>query len=203
MKLYFAPRTRAARVRWLLEELGIPYELVRLDLSKQENQKPEYLAVNPLGELPALVDGDVTLLEPSAICLYLADRFPEKQLAPLAGDAVRAAYYQWLLFAEVTLQPAVMRFHEHAQLPEKEKSDVHTQGALARHRAQLNAVLDVVDARVADRDFLAGDQFTAADVMTASILHLANHLQLLEERPRLVKYVYLHCQRPASRRAVT
>src|ERR1700733_14190179 len=82
MKLYFAPRTRASRPRWLLEELGVPYELVRLDLSTQENRAPEFLAVSPLGQLPALVDGDTTLLEPSAICLYLADRSPEKQLAP-------------------------------------------------------------------------------------------------------------------------
>src|SRR5450432_3445744 len=104
MKLYFAPRTRASRPRWQLEELGIPYQLVKLDLSKQENQTPEFLAVSPLGELPVLVDGDVTLLEPAAICLYLADRFPEKQLAPLPGSAARGAYLQWLLFAEATLQ---------------------------------------------------------------------------------------------------
>jgi glutathione S-transferase len=69
MKLYFAPRTRAIRPRWLLEELGVPYELVKLDLTRQENNTPEYLAVNPLGEVPALVDGEVTLLESLASCL--------------------------------------------------------------------------------------------------------------------------------------
>ena len=81
MKLYFAPRTRAVRARWLLEELGVPYELIKLDLARQENTTPAYLAVHPLGEVPALVDGDVTLLESLAICLHLADRFPEKHLA--------------------------------------------------------------------------------------------------------------------------
>ena len=77
MKLYFAPRTRATRARWLLEELGVPYELVKLDLARQENTTPAYLAVHPLGEVPALVDGEVTLLESLAICLHLADRYGE------------------------------------------------------------------------------------------------------------------------------
>jgi glutathione S-transferase len=203
MKLYFAPRTRSARPRWLLEELEVPYDLVRLDLSKQENRTPDYLAVSPLGELPALVDGDLTLLEPVAIYLHLADRFPEKKLAPPPGSAERGAYYQWLLFAEATLAPVVMALHEHAQLPEQQKSAAHVQEALTGHRARLGAVLDVVEARIQDRDFLAAGHFTAADLVMASILHLANHLKLLEDRPRLVKYVYLHCQRPASRRAVS
>jgi glutathione S-transferase len=108
MKLYFAPRTRAIRARWLLEELGVPYELIKLDLARQENSTPTYLAVHPLGEVPALVDGDVTLLESLAICLYLADRFPEKHLAPLMGSAERGPYYQWMAFAEVSLAPVVM-----------------------------------------------------------------------------------------------
>ena len=203
MKLYFAPRTHSTRPRWLLEELEVPYELVRLDLSKQENRTPDYLAVSPLGEVPALVDGEVTLLVPSAICLYLADRFPEKQLAPPLGSPERGAYYQWLLFAEATLAPVVMSFHEHAQLPEEQKTAAHAQEALARHHARLGALLDVVAAEVEDRDFLAAGRFTAADLVMASILHLANHLKLLEDRPRLVKYIYLHCQRPASRRAVS
>jgi glutathione S-transferase len=203
MKLYFAPRTRASRSRWLLEELGIPYELVRLDLSKQENLTPEFLAVSPLGELPALIDGAVTILEPAAICLYLADRFPEMQLAPPLGSSERGAYLQWLLFAEVTLQPVVMRFHQHAQLSEAHKSTARVQEVLAKDRVGLDAVLDVVDAEVAGRDFLAAGHFTAADLVMAAILHLANHLQLLEERPRLVSYVRLHCERPACARAVS
>jgi glutathione S-transferase len=203
MKLYFAPRTHSVRPRWLLEELEVPYDLVRLDLLKQENQTPDYLAVSPLGEVPALVDGELTLLEPSAICLYLADRFPEKRLAPPPGSTERGAYYQWLLFAEATLAPVVITFHEHAQRPEEQKSAAHAQEALAKHHARLSALLDVVDAEIEDRDFLAAGYFTAADLVMASILHLANHLKLLEDRPRLVKYVYLHCQRPASRRAVS
>src|SRR3954471_7487732 len=75
MQLYFAPRTRSARPRWLLEELEVPYELVRVDLSKQEHRTPEHLALHPFGEVPVLVDGDLTLFDTSAMVLYLADRF--------------------------------------------------------------------------------------------------------------------------------
>ena len=203
MKLYFAPRTRSTRARWLLEELGVAYELVKLDLSKQENETPAFRAVSPLGEVPALVDGDVTLFDPSAICLYLADRSPEKQLAPPPGSPERGAYYQWLLFAEGPLDAAVMAFHRHAQLPEAQRSSAQLQEALTAQRARLHEVLDVVDAALGERDVLVGDHLTAVDVSMASILHLAHHLGLLEKHPRLVEYVRRHTQRPAVRRAVS
>ncbi|MBN8228386.1 glutathione S-transferase family protein [Corallococcus macrosporus] len=200
MKLYFAPRTRAVRPRWLLEELGVPYELVRLDLARQENTAPAYLAVNPLGELPALVDGDVTLLESLAICLHLADRFPEKHLAPPVGSAERAAYYGWMAFAELSLDPVVMVFHRDMQAPaEREPSDA----AVEKHRARLTAVLDVIQKGLGGREVLVGQTFTAADVVMASILHLANTLMLLGGHPELVAYVRRHSLRPAVRRAVT
>ncbi len=203
MKLYFAPRTRAIRPRWLLEELGVPYELVRLDLARQENTTPAYLAVHPLGEVPALVDGEVTLLESLAICLHLADRFPEKHLAPLIGSAERGPYYQWMAFAEVRLDPVVIEFYMHAQLPEEQKASAHSQEELAKHRTRLTAVLDVIDVGLGGREFLVGGAFTAADVVMASILHLANTLKLLDGHPRLVEYVKRHSQRPAVRRAVS
>ncbi|WP_224364265.1 glutathione S-transferase family protein [Hyalangium versicolor] len=202
MKLYFAPRTRAVRPRWLLEELGVPYELVRLDLDRQENTTPSYLAVNPLGELPALVDGDVTLLETLAICLHLADRFPEKRLAPPMGSAERGSYYQWMAFAEARLDPAVMEFYWDAQLPEEQKTSERSEEESAKHRTRLTGVLDFIDVGLGGREFLVGATFTAADVVTASILHLAHKLMLLDGHPRLVEYVKRHSQRPAVRRAV-
>jgi glutathione S-transferase len=194
MKLYFAPRTRAIRPRWLLEELGVPYELVKLDLARQENTTPAYLAVHPLGDLPALVDGEVTLLESLAICLHLADRFPEKHLAPLVGSAERGPYYQWMVFAEVTLDQVVMAFYN---------ASAHSKDELAKHGTRLTAVLDVINAGLGSREFLVGGAFTAADLVTASILHLANTLKLLDGHPRLVEYVKRHTQRPAVRRALS
>ncbi|MBN1205493.1 MAG: glutathione S-transferase family protein [Myxococcaceae bacterium] len=203
MKLYFSPRTRATRARWLLEELGVPYELVKLDLARQENSTPAYLAVHPLGEVPALVDGEVTLLESLAICLYLADRFPEKHLAPLIGSAERGPYYQWMAFAEVSLEPVVMAFYRHAQSPEEKKASAHLNEELAQHRTRLAAVLDVINVGLVGREFLIGGAFTAADVVMASLLHLANTLKLLDGHPRLVEYVKRHTQRPAVRKAVS
>ncbi|NMO19867.1 glutathione S-transferase family protein [Pyxidicoccus fallax] len=202
MKLYFAPRTRAVRPRWLLEELGVPYELVRLDVARQENSTPSYLAVHPLGDVPALVDGDVTLLESLAICLHLADRFPEKHLAPPPGSAERGPYYQWMVFAEVSLDAGVMEFYRHARLSEEQQASTHSAEELARHRTRLGAVLDIIDGGLDGREVLVGGTFTAADVVMASILHLANRLGLLDGHPRLVEYVRRHAQRPAVRKAV-
>jgi len=199
IKLYFAPRTRAIRPRWLLEELGVPYELVRLDLSLHENRTPAFLAVHPLGEVPALVDGDVTLFESSAICLYLADRFPEKHLAPPLGSTDRGLYLQWLLFAEVTLEPVLLELYRHAQLADEKKAGVD----LAAARARLKELLDIVDRWLDGREFVAGGSFTAADLVLASLLHLGHTLKLLEDRPKLVEYVLRHARRAAVRRAVS
>ena len=197
MKLYFAPRTRAVRPRWLLEELEVPYELVKLDLSKQENRTPAHLALHPFGEVPVLIDGEVTLFESSAICLYLADRFPEKRLAPPLGSPHRGPYLQWLLFAEVALDPVVLEFYRNAQLPEAEKAD------LSKQQARIGDVLAVIDGRLGDREFVVGGSFTAADVVMASILHWANTMKLLDVRPRLFDYMMRHARRPATRRAVS
>lgn len=200
MKLYFALRTRAVRPRWLLEELGVPYELVRLDLARQENTTPEYLAVHPLGDLPALVDGDVTLLESLSICLHLADRFPEKHLAPPVGSAERGPYYGWMVFAELSLDPLVMEFYRDAQSPVAREVP---EGEAAKLRTRLTAALDLIQKGLGGREFLVGEAFTAADVVMASILHLANTLMLLDGYPELVAYVRRHSQRPAVRRAVS
>ncbi|AGC45316.1 glutathione S-transferase [Myxococcus stipitatus DSM 14675] len=192
MKLYFAPRTRATRARWLLEELEVPYELVTLDLARQENTTPEYLSVHPQGEVPALVDGHLTLLDSLSICLHLADRFPEKHLAPPPGSSDRGRYYQGMVFAETRLEPAVMELYKNPQ----RASDVSMRHPLA-------VLLDIVDKALGTRDVLVGNTFTAADVLTASLLHLANTLMLLDAHPRLVAYVRRHTQRPAVRRAVS
>ncbi len=203
MKLYFAPRSRSVRPRWLLEELGVPYELVKLDPSKQETSTPAYLAVHPFGEVPALVDGNVTLFESLAICLHLADRFPEKQLAPPPGSADRGLYYQWMLFSETRLDTVVMPFYMHAQLPGEQQVSAPVQEELTRLRARLKDVLDVINAALEGREVLVGGHFTAADVVNASVLHLANTLKLLDGHPRLVEYVMRHSRRPAVRKAVS
>jgi len=184
MRLHFAPRTRSTRSRWLLEELEVPYELVRVDASKSS-------------EVPVLIDGDATLTEPSAICLYLADRFPEKGLAPPIGSPDRGAYLQWLLFAEVTLEPLVL---EH--LPNAQRSEAQKRGPM-QTRTRLESVLAVIDERLSTRAFLVGDSFTTADLVMAAILHLAHTLKLLDGFPLLFDYVIRQTKRPATMRAVS
>src|SRR5256885_9492904 len=105
MKLYYAPQTRATRPRWMLEEIGVPYELVRLQLSKGEHKQPEYLKIHPHGAVPAYSDGEVTMFESAAICAYLADKFPDKRLAPPLGSPQRGLYYQWLVYARAHKEP--------------------------------------------------------------------------------------------------
>jgi glutathione S-transferase len=202
MKLYFSPRTRATRARWLLEELEVPYELVKLDQAKREHEAPEHLSLHPFGGVPVLVDGDVTLFESLAIALYLADSVPSKNLAPAVGAPERGRYLQWLVFAETRLEVAVLQFFQYAQLSEAQKPTAEQHEQFAQHRAQLQAVLHVVDAELNGREFLAAGHFTAADLVMASILHLAHALKLLDAHPRLVDYLFLHCKRPACAKAV-
>jgi glutathione S-transferase len=118
------------------------------------------------------------------------------------GSAERGSYYQWMAFAEVSLDPVVLAFYWHAQLPEEKKASAHANEELAKHGTRLQALLDFIDMGLGDRELLVGGAFTAADVVMASILHLANTLKLLDGHPRLVEYVKRHSQRPAVRRAV-
>ena len=215
MKLFFAPRSRTVRLRWLLEELGVPYELARLD--PQNPQAQAALAVHPPGLVPTLVDGDLTLFEPSALCfVHLADRFPEQHLAPPPGSAERGAYLHWLGFAECVLEPAVMGFHRFGLLPPAQRSSAPEQEALARLRPRLTAALDFVDVGLSGRDFAVSGHFTAADVLLSVLLHLANQQrlspahppwpapgELIEGHPRLFDYLKRHTQRPASIKAAT
>lgn len=170
MKLHHAPRSRSVRARWLLEELGVPYELVRRESA---------------AEAPVLIDGDTTISESPAIVLYLADRHPG--FAPLPHAPERGDYLQWLLFAEATLDPVVVGFLTNPNGP----------------RDRLEQLLAVTEARVANREYVVGDTFTAADIVLASILHLANQLKLLESHPKLYDYTLRHAKRPAVRRALS
>ncbi len=109
MKLYWSPRTRSFTTLWLMEETGQPYERVLTDISTGAQRTPDYLAINPMGKVPALQDGDATLAEASAICAYVAERYPEAKLAPAVGDPRRARYLYWLFFAPSCIEPAIVQ----------------------------------------------------------------------------------------------
>jgi len=197
--LYHSPQSRSVRPRWLLEELGVPYDVVRINLAAGEQKRPGYLKINPNGTVPALVDGDLRLFESAAICQYLADKFPEKALAPRLGTPERGLYYQWIHFAMSGLEPPILALFMHTiRLPEPERLPA----VAAAARPQLAGALDVVEHALAGREHILGAQFTAADVMLGSLLGWARIMRFLaDERPNVSGYVERVTARPAFRRA--
>ncbi len=199
MKLYHATQSRSVRPRWLLEEIGAPYELVRVNLEAGDQKKPEYLTLNPNGTVPTLVDGDLVLFESAAICQYLADKFPDRHLAPPAGTPARGLYYQWIHYAMSGLEPpAVTIFLHTIRKPEAERIPA----LVADARTQLAAALAVVDAALAGREHIVGDRFTAADVMIGSTLQWCQMMGMIGgDLPNVTAYLGRLAGRPALGRA--
>jgi glutathione S-transferase len=110
MKLYFNPQSRAVIAKWMLDECGVAYETVPIDFTKREHKSSEFLKINPAGKLPALVDGETKVFEGAAICLYLADKFPEANLAPKIGAPERGRYVSLMVYSTSQLEPAMGDF---------------------------------------------------------------------------------------------
>jgi len=196
--LYHSNQSRSVRPRWLLEEIGEPYELVRLDMTKGEHKTDAYRRIHPHGQVPALVDGDLTLLESAAICLHLADRFPDAKLAPPLGTPQRGRYYQWVAYTIGTLEPPILQvFANTVMLPEAQRSA----DAAAAGRTQFGAVAKVLSDALGTQPYLLGDAFSAADVMIGSTLAWASFMGLLDGVPTLAAYVERLSQRPAYQRS--
>jgi glutathione S-transferase len=198
LKLYHSAQSRSTRPRWLLEEIGAPFELVRVDLGKQEHKTPQYLQIHPHGSVPALTDGDLTLIESGAICAYLADKFPAARLAPAVGTPDRGTYYQWMFYTMATLEPPLMQVFMHtAMLPEAQRSAK----ALEEGKKKFGEVATVIENALAGKQYLVGEQFSAADVMLGSTVAWAQMLGLLSDWPRVAEYVGRLSSRPAFQRA--
>src|ERR1051326_4568740 len=153
MKLYeFAP-TRSIRARWALQELGVPFEAITVNLIAGENRRPEFLKINPAGKLPVLVDGDVVLTESVAIVLYLAEKYPDGRLLP-AGLAARAQVTRWLLFAATELEQPLWRISRNTFLYPEEQRQPSDVTIASREFQEMAAVLD---AHMQGRQFVVGD----------------------------------------------
>ena len=198
MKLYFAPQSRAVRVAWLMEELGLPYEIERFELGQREMRGPEYRAVHPMGRVPALQDGTVTLFESGAIVQYLLARYGDGRLVPATDSPEFANYLQWLHYAEGMIMPPMNAIVvETILLPPDRRSEVHAK----RATKLLGQMLYAVDAHMQDRDYLA-DTFSGADVMTGHAVVMAQKLGAeMDDKPNLQGYIERLTARPAYQTA--
>jgi glutathione S-transferase len=201
LTLYHSPRTRSVRVLWLLEELGIPFELETIAFTSENLKAPEYLAVNPLGKVPSIRDGALTMFESGAIVEYIVERYGNGRLAPPPGTTDRGSYLQWLHFAEATCLPPLGDIAQHSMFkPEAERIPA----LVLDGKSRVAKWLAVVEATLAGKQFLLGDQFTAADVMMGYGLLLAKWFSLLgEEHPNLTAYLTRLEARPALQKALS
>jgi len=190
--LYHAVPSRSITTHWMLEEIGVPYRIELLSLEAEAHKRPEYLAVNPLGKVPALRHGDTVVTETAAICAYLAETFPEAGLDVPVGSPDRGAYLRWLFFAPVTLEPAVIW----RNLPASKEA------AEYQPFADLDAVAAVLADTLRGREFIVGDHFSAADVMIgASIMWGTQLMPVMPRHPEILEYWARLEQRPAWQRS--
>jgi len=192
MKLYeFAP-TRSIRARWLLQELGVDFEAVSVDLRAGEHRRPEFLAINPAGKLPVLVDGDFVLTESVAIVLYLAAKHASKGLLP-TDPRQRAEVDRWLLFTVTELEQPLWRIARHTALYPEERR-LPAEVLLASE--DFRAMADVLEKHMQQRQFVAGERVTVADFVLAYTLDWANEVKLLDGYPQLLAYMGRMYARP-------
>ncbi len=180
------PLSRARVARWMLEETGLPYEEVVLDFGTTM-KSPEYLAINPMGKVPAIRHGDVVVTENAAICAYLADLVPEKGLAPPVGSPARGAYYRWLFFYAGPVESMLTARHAGGLAP-----------AIGAGYGREEDLLDTLEQAVSNRIHLAGDRFSAADLYVAAYLGFQMMVGELERRPAFEAFAAAHAQRPAA-----
>ena len=189
--LYTNPQSRGAMAHWMLEEIGCPY---RIELKEfgPDMKSPAYLAINPMGKVPAIRHGSTVVTETGAILCYLADLFPEAKLAPPPGE--RGAYYRWLFFVAGCCEPAMSNKSVgwNPDTPE-----LQIQFGYGSYERTLETVAKAVDGR----RYIAGDRFTAADLYMASFLYWGMMFGIVDKRPAFEAYVGPHVGRPASIRA--
>lgn len=196
IKIYGQVRSRASRCLWALEEIGVPYELVPVDINKGDNDKPEFLAINPNGRIPALVDGDLKLFESMAINLYLARKYG-KELWP-ADEAGQAHTLQWSFWGMTEAEPFFITLLYQLVFTSEEQRDA---ARVAEARAALAPRLKVLDDHLKNRPYLLGSNFTIADVNVASVFSLAGLVKFdLTQYLNVSTWVNTCFSRPARQR---
>ncbi len=188
--LYHHPFSRAAHTLWMLEEVGVPYELRFVDIMAGAQKSPELVKLNPMGKIPILVDGDTVVTENAAIALYLADRYAYGRLAPRVDDAARAAYLRWSLFAPSVVEPGTMA-----------KTGGWTYRDSQAGWGSYDAMLSTLESVVRDREYVLGDTFSMADIVFGGTLRFMLMFKSIEPRPVFTAYADRLGARPALQRA--
>ena len=188
--LYHAEPSRSSMTRLLLEELGAPYEIERLDLKAGDQLKPDYLAINPMGKVPAIRHDGAIVTETAAIFLYLADAFAKAGLAPPVGDPQRGPYLRWIVFYAACFEPAVV---------EKARKIAPGPRAMSPY-ADFDTVWSAVLTMLKPGPYVLGERFSAADVLWGAALSWMTSFGLCPPAPEVEAYLARHAARPAVRR---
>ena len=188
--LYHHPYSRAANVVWALEELGVPYELRFVDIMKGEQKSPAIVALNPMGKVPILTDGDVVVTEAAAIGVYLADRYSLGKLAPTLDDAARAPYLRWSFFSPSVIEPTASTKASGAQFKPGQVG-----------WGTYESVIASMESAIAGRTYVLGDRFSMADCIFGGAVRYLLRFKLLDPTPTFTAYADRLAARPAAQRA--
>lgn len=190
LTFYTNPQSRGQIVRWMLEEVGAPYDTVLLDYGTTM-KSADYLAINPMGKVPAITHGDAVVTESAAICAYLADAFPRAELAPVPAD--RADYYRWLFFAAGPAEAAFVNKAMGWEAPPERRAMVGY--------GTFDLAIAAIETAVSGKPYVAGGKFSAADVIVGSVLDFMISFKLLEPSPVVITYLAPLHERAAYKRA--
>ncbi len=188
---FHAPQSRSGGVRVLFEELGVPFQLRVLNLRAGDSRRPEFLAVNPMGKVPAILHNGALVTEQSAIYLYLADQFPEAGLGPRIGDPLRGPFLRWLAFHGSTFEPAILDKALKREAPPR---------STAGH-GDYDTMIRVVTEQLRKGPWILGEAFSAADILWGSALHWTMMFGIVEADDTLSAYVARYRERPSVSRA--
>ncbi len=190
--LYWHAQTRASRIVWLLEELAVPYQLHMIDVrSAEAKNQPDFRAASPMGKVPAIRDGEVQLADSAAIALYLADRYPQAGLAPAVTDPLRGNYCYWMTYTPGVIEPAMM-----------ERFNGWTVNPGNCGWGNFDLMIETLLAGLEGKDWILGEQFSAADVLLGSSVYFMRLFGILPDEPGLHAYADRCLSRPAYARAL-
>ena len=189
MKHYYNPMSRAVTTDWMLKELDAQHQQILIDFTTGENNSSDFRKINPMGKLPVLVDDGIVVTEVAAICAYLADKFPQKRLAPEIGSLDRATYYRYLFVTSNTIEPAFSLAASGLEHPEPASAGW----------GDMPRVLATIEAMTPETGWALGEQFTAADVVFGGLLDFSMVFKLLDASPKVAAYVSRIRQRPSYR----